>query len=152
MLDADESFAPLMLRLFVQRDSSRGDQSQEAGIGFDDLNQFFKILMSGDMKLFFNVLFNGIADDCNGQLTADKLVDFSSLVGEPLELDDAIHIIQQCGNRRNEGRIGFDEFWEWYTSEHGSENNEIYRTEIKGRVYHRAASFWRQSRLFYGEL
>ncbi|OHT10807.1 calmodulin [Tritrichomonas foetus] len=118
--DIDESFAPAMFRIFAGSNTDEDSpttSTHEKGVGFDDILKFFRVLMSGDIKNFFRLLFNAIDTDKNGALSAAELIDFSRLVGDPLSCAQAKMIIDQCDQTSSDGSIGFEKFWVLYSSE-----------------------------------
>ncbi|OHT10513.1 EF hand family protein [Tritrichomonas foetus] len=104
--DIDQQFAPSMLRVF-------SGTNHKTGVSLQDILDFFNVIMSGNIKHFFKMLFNAIDSNHDGLLESDDLVDFSSLVGDVLPVQAAKSIIDECDND-SDGSINFRNFWKWY--------------------------------------
>ena len=85
--DIDESFAPALLRIFVGSDKSKGDVVN--GVSFENLLEFFNVLISGNIKDFFRMLFNAMDTNNDGGIDVNDLISFSGLVGDKLTDEDA---------------------------------------------------------------
>lgn len=114
--EIDSSFAPAMLRILM-------GNKREGGVKFDDIINFFEIIFSGDLKVFFQLLFQAIDTNGDGRLNADDLVSFGQLVGDSVSETDARDIIEQCGHPQD-GTVNFDDFWRWYRVQHGAGDDD----------------------------
>ena len=108
--DIDESFAPPMLRIMSGSDGS-------SKIEFDTFLSFFEILISQDIKLFFEKLFHAIDLNDDGKLMAPDLIEFGKLIGDTITKEEADQIIIQC-DLDGSGSIEFEDFWIWFTERH----------------------------------
>ena len=108
--DIDESFAAPMKRIM---DGSSDDDKIE----FDTFLSFFEILLSQNIKLFFEKLFKAIDVNGDGKLMAPDLVEFGKLIGDNITKDEAEQIIIQC-DLDGSGSIEFDDFWRWFSEKH----------------------------------
>ena len=108
--DIDESFAPPMLRII-------SSSSKDGRVEFESFLKFFEILMSQNIKSFFESLFHAIDVNGDGKLLADDLVEFGKLIGDTISKDEAEQIIFQC-DLDGSGSIEFDDFWNWFSEKH----------------------------------
>ena len=115
--EMDESFAPAMLRILMDQNS------KTESVEFDSLIKFFKVLTSGNIKEFFKLLFSAIDVNGDGTLGPDDLVQFATLVNDALTRQEALSIVQQC-DMNSDGKVGFDDFWKWYKTEHGIDDTD----------------------------
>ena len=113
--EIDESFAPPMLRILRK--------NHEDGVRFDDLINFFKILMSGDTKKFFKLLFSAIDGDNDQTLGLEDITSFAELVGDKLTEEEVKEIMTQC-DYNGDGKVNFSDFWKWYKQQHGISSEE----------------------------
>lgn len=122
--EIDESFAPAMLRILIRKDADSGNPAasghHEANVGakFEDIMNFFQVLLSGDLREFFKQLFAAIDMNGDGELGMEDLQAFARMVNDNLTDQDAQQIIEQCDVNRN-GKVKFDDFWKWYKDLHG---------------------------------
>lgn len=106
--EIDESFAPLMLRLFSCSENSSDEQkdnTEQQKITFNNFIAFFKILLSGDMKSFFNLIFTAIDFDRNGKIGIEELIEFSTLIGDSLTEQEAKYILRECSKKNNLNKV-----------------------------------------------
>ena len=113
--DIDESFAPALLRIFV------GTNNVSNGVTFENLLEFFNVLMSGNIEDFFQMLFNAMDSNNDGGIDMNDLITFSGMVGDKLTDEDAKEIIEQC-DLNKDGKVQFDDFWRWYCATHPNTN------------------------------
>lgn len=134
--EIDQSFAPSMLRIFsgsskscssstdddfVSTDSdvcystsSSGDDScSTILVSFEDIIQFFKVIITGDTQQFYQMLFSAIDSNNDNRINKNDLVEFSRLFGDELSEEAADSIINDC-EPDNSGSIMFDKFWSLY--------------------------------------
>lgn len=112
--EIDESFAPPMLRI-LSHDAE--------GVKFDDILHFFEVLISGDIKNFFKLLFSAIDGDNDQTLGVQDITSFGELVGDNLTEDEVSEIMKQC-DYNGDGKVNFEDFWKWYKHQHGISNGE----------------------------
>ena len=115
--DIDESFAPALLRIFVGTKKDQENSDVSSGVSFENLLEFFNVLISGNVESFFRMLFNAMDTNNDGGIDMNDLIFFSGLVGDKLTNEDANDIIEQC-DLNNDGKVQFDDFWRWYCSTH----------------------------------
>ncbi|KAI5530892.1 EF-hand family [Trichomonas vaginalis G3] len=108
-LDIDESFAPPMLRII-------SGSNNNGKIEFDQFLTFFQILLSQNIKQFFELLFNAIDGNSDGKLLAGDIVEFGKLIGDEITSEEADQIIMQCDLDKS-GSIEFNDFWKWFSEE-----------------------------------
>ena len=108
--DIDENFAAPMKRIM---DASSDDDK----INFDTFLSFFEILLSQNIKLFFEKVFKAIDVNGDGKLMAPDLVEFGKLIGDNITKEEAEKIIVEC-DLDSSGSIEFDDFWSWFSEKH----------------------------------
>lgn len=121
--DIDESFAPALLRIFVGTKKDKENSDVANGVSFENLLEFFKVLISGNIRDFFRMLFNAMDTNNDGGIDVNDLISFSGLVGDKLTDEDANDIIEQC-DLNKDGKVQFEDFWKWYCSTHPNVNEE----------------------------
>lgn len=144
--EIDETFGPVMFRLLsiisktkspnnkptiptdlsTQRNYSYDDfesfSEEPIGITFDDFLNFFKLLTSGTTKEFFSLLFKAINLQDNERVGAKELVAFSNLMGDPITMQEANSIINDC--------LTFNQ----YLQNPGTEKNEIKTRPVRSNT------------------
>lgn len=108
-LDIDETFAGPMMRIIC---GSKNKQN----VDYDQFLSFFHILLSQNIKQFFELLFNAIDSNGDGQLNSEDIVEFGKIIGDEITVEESEQIIQQC-DLDNSGSIEFNDFWKWFSDE-----------------------------------
>ena len=136
--EIDQSFAPSMLRIFsgtnksssssmdddfisssspddtdVTDSSNSSTDSSTTYVSFEDIIQFFKVIITGDTQQFYQMLFSAIDSNNDNRINKNDLVEFSRLFGDELSEEVADSIIKDC-EPDNSGSIMFDKFWSLY--------------------------------------
>lgn len=96
--EIDENFAPLMLRLFSCSENCINEQKDTdlKKITLNNFISFFQILLSGDIKNLFNLIFTAMDYDRNGKIGIEELMEFSTLIGDSLTEQEAKSILREC--------------------------------------------------------
>ena len=141
--EIDQSFAPSMLRIFSGTSKSCSSSSSSLDddfsstsspsidtdisdspinssdftktyVSFEDIIQFFKVIITGDTQQFYQMLFSAIDSNNDNRINKTDLVEFSRLFGDELSEEAADNIINDCKPDIN-GSIMFDNFWSLYS-------------------------------------
>ncbi|KAK8878361.1 Rhomboid- protein 3 [Tritrichomonas musculus] len=95
-------------------DSSSNSDSSISYVSFEDIIEFFKVIITGDTQQFYQMLFAAIDSNNDSRINKNDLVEFSRLFGDELSEEAAAKIITDCEPDIN-GSIQFDNFWSLYS-------------------------------------
>jgi Ca2+-binding EF-hand superfamily protein len=110
----DQQFGPALHRVLAKN---------KKGVSFDDVLNFFSILVSGKTRAFYRYVFEAMDLDGDGELGRHDIMQFAGLMNESLNEDEAGMVLTDCGGDPN-GSIRFDHFWGAHQSKHGFQSWE----------------------------
>jgi Ca2+-binding EF-hand superfamily protein len=89
------------------------DRKQRGRLSFDAFVEFLAIAQENTHVLYRRI-FDALDPQCTNEVTADQLVFFSSVVGQPLTLADVQAVIRSIDSTRS-GRLRFDDLCGWFS-------------------------------------
>jgi Ca2+-binding EF-hand superfamily protein len=110
----DREFGPALHRVLAKN---------KAGVRFDDVLDFFSVLVSGKTRTFYRYVFEAMDLDGDGQLRREDIMQFASLMNECLDEEQAGLVLTDYGADPN-GSLRFDNFWELHRLRRGSQWQE----------------------------
>lgn len=94
-------------------------------VSFEDIIEFFKVIITGDTQQFYQMLFSAIDSNNDNRINKNDLVEFSRLFGDELSDEAAAKIITDC-EPDNNGSIQFDNFWTLYSKPESYNRNNSF--------------------------
>jgi Ca2+-binding EF-hand superfamily protein len=87
-LGINRSFGRVLHRVLAKHDR---------GVSFEDVLDFFSILVSGNIRRFYRSLFEAMDFDGDGNLGTEDIISFSTLMNEEIGVSEAEQILKECG-------------------------------------------------------